>query len=117
MIPDAQAFAAAWIDAWNRHDLEDILSHYAPEIVFVSPAAPRITGDPSGRVVGKAALAKYWRAALEAVPDLRFELVSVLRGAEGLALRYRSSRTGREVVEVLSFDASGLAVAAAAYYE
>ncbi|HEX6866554.1 MAG TPA: nuclear transport factor 2 family protein [Caulobacteraceae bacterium] len=112
-----EAFAAEWIAAWNSHDLDRILSHYADDIVFESPASTRITGDPSGRVVGKAALADYWRQALERVPDLTFTLRSVYGGAQGVAIRYHSSRTGRETVEVLQFNEAGLATWAAAYYE
>lgn len=117
MRPEAEGFAHAWIEAWNAHDLEAILSHYGEDIVFVSPAAARITGDASGRVVGKAALATYWAEALKRAPDLRFTLRSVLKGPDSLALRYHSSRTDAEVVEVLRFGPDGLAVEAAAYYE
>lgn len=114
---DGEAFADAWIDAWNRHDLADILSHYGEDIVFISPAAVRITGEASGRVVGKAALAAYWAEALRRVPDLTFTLRSVLTGVDSVALRYHSSRTNAEVVEVFRFGPDGLAVEAAAYYE
>lgn len=114
---DGEAFADAWIAAWNQHDLAAILSHYADDIVFVSPAAARITGDASGRVVGKTALAAYWGEALRRVPDLAFTLRSVFTGVDSIALRYHSSRTAAEVVEVLRFGPEGLAVEAAAYYE
>ena len=114
---NAEAFAAEWIDAWNAHDLGRILSHYADDVVFESPASTRITGDPSGRVVGKAALRDYWRQALERVPDLTFTLKAVYGGVGGVAIRYHSSRTGRETVEVLQFNVAGLATWAAAFYE
>ena len=117
MRPDAEGFARAWIEAWNAQDLEAILSHYAEDILFGSPAAARITGDASGRVVGKPALKAYWSEALKRSPDLHFTLKSVLKGPDSLALRYHSSRTGAEVVEVLRFGPDGLAVDAAAYYE
>ena len=114
---NADAFAAEWIDAWNAHDLDRILGHYAETIVFESPASTRITGDPSGRVIGKAALRDYWRQALERVPDLTFTLKAVYGGVGGVAIRYHSSRTGRETVEVLQFNEAGLATWAAAFYE
>ena len=114
---NADAFAAEWIDAWNAHDLDRILEHYADDVVFESPASTRITGDPSGRVVGKAALRDYWRQALERVPDLTFTLKAVYGGGGGVAIRYHSSRTGRETVEVLQFNEAGLATWAAAFYE
>jgi len=116
-LTDPRAFAEAWIQDWNHHDLDRILSHYSHDVVFVSPASTRVTGDPSGRVVGKVALAAYWGRALELAPDLTFTLRGVLSGPDGVAIRYHSSRTGAEVVEVLRFDADGLAVEAAAYYE
>lgn len=116
-MTDPAAFAAEWIAAWNAHDLERILIHYAEDIVFESPASTRITGDPSGRVVGKAALRDYWGKALSGSPDLTFTLRAVYEGAGGLAIRYHSSRTGREVVEVLRFNDDGLAIWAGAFYE
>ena len=114
---NAEAFADEWIGAWNAHDLDRILGHYAEDIVFESPASTRITGDASGRVVGKAALRDYWRQALERVSDLTFTLKAVYGGAGGVAIRYHSSRTGHEVVEVLQFNEAGLASWAAAFYE
>ena len=45
----AQKFAAQWLDAWNGHDIEAILSHYADEIVFLSPLAQQRVGN--GQVI------------------------------------------------------------------
>jgi ketosteroid isomerase-like protein len=114
--PDPQAFAEAWIAAWNAHDLEAVLSHYAEAIVFVSPKSTRYTGDPSGRVSGKAAHRDYWAKALVA-SGLHFTLRGVYAGPDGVAIRYLSSRTGAEAVEVARFDAAGLVIDSAAYYE
>ena len=36
---EAGKFADDWIQAWNSHDLEAIMSHYAPEVVLTSPTA------------------------------------------------------------------------------
>lgn len=116
-MSDARAFAEAWIAAWNSHDLERILSHYADDIVFVSPASTRLTGDPSGQVIGKSALRDYWGRALATSPDLAFTLRASLAGADGVAVRYFSSRTAAEVVEVARFGPDGLVREAQAYYE
>ena len=116
MRPDPQAFAEAWIAAWNAHDLEAVLGHYAEAIVFVSQNSTRYTGDPTGRVEGKAALRDYWTKAL-AVPGLHFTLRGVYSGPDGVAIRYFSSRTQAEAVEVARFDAQGLVIHSAAYYE
>ena len=112
-----QAFADEWVAAWNSHDLERILSHYAEDVVFESPFVIKVTGDPSGRVTGKPALRAYWSQALGRTPDLTFTIKSVFTGIGGAAIRYHSSRTGAEVVEVFAFREDGLVQRSAAYYE
>ena len=71
-------FAAAWIAAWNAHDLEAVLAHYSPDIEFRSPLARRLTGD--GRVVGIDALRAYWARGLSIHTNLAFDLETVLEG-------------------------------------
>ena len=116
MRPEPQAFAQDWIARWNAMDLEDILAHYAEEVVFTTPKSTRFTGDPSGRVVGTAALRDYWSKALATGP-LHFDLLGAFAGPDGVAVRYFSSRTNAEVLEVCRVDAAGLVIESAAYYE
>ena len=33
----AERFAAEWVEAWNAHDLERVLSHYAEDFEMSSP--------------------------------------------------------------------------------
>ena len=114
MLPaDARAFAEEWIDAWNAHDVERVLGHYAPGIVFLSPIAQRRVGN--GRVVGIDALASYWRGALKAHPDLKFELETVLMGHECLTILYRNHLHQR-VAEMVEFGAAGKVVQSIACY-
>ncbi|MDE2363355.1 MAG: nuclear transport factor 2 family protein [Hyphomicrobiales bacterium] len=110
---DPQTFAAEWIEAWNSRNLDRILTHYAPEIVFLSPGAQKLRGD--GRVVGIDALRDYWRAALAINTDLKFELVGVLEGFEGLTVLYRNHR-GQAVAETVEFDRAGKVVRSCACY-
>ena len=60
----AQRFAADWIAAWNRHDLDAILAHYADDFEMVSPLIPQLAGEPSGRLRGKTRVGAYWARAL-----------------------------------------------------
>jgi hypothetical protein len=106
-------FAAQWIDAWNTRDLDKVMGHYSSQVVFLSPLAERRTG--SGRIVGLQALRAYWRPALDAVPDLRFELETVLSGAECLTILYRNQH-GRRVAETMEFDAHRLVIRSYACY-
>ncbi|HPF37544.1 MAG TPA: nuclear transport factor 2 family protein [Phycisphaerae bacterium] len=102
----AERFAAEWIDAWNAHDLDRILMHYAETIRFTSPFIAAITGDSSGRLEGGAALRAYWQKALAAYPELRFELIDTLVGADSVVLYYRSVK-GMMAAEAMRFDAEG----------
>lgn len=108
-----QSFAEDWIEAWNARDLERILSHYAPDIVFLSPVAERRLGN--GRVEGIAALREYWRGGLAAVPELRFELEAVLSGHQCLTILYRN-QTRQQVAETVEFNAAQQVVRSVACY-
>jgi len=110
----AQAFARSWEAAWNAHDLDAVLAHFHDDVVFTSPLAPVMTGDPSGIVVGRDALRRYWETGLARVPDLRFEVLDVALGVDAVALRYRN-QAGRTVTEVAQFR-DGKVAAAAAFY-
>jgi ketosteroid isomerase-like protein len=55
----AHSLAHEWIKGWNSHDLDVIMSHYAQDVVLISPIAARLLGDSSGTVVGKEALLDF----------------------------------------------------------
>lgn len=110
----ARRFAQAWIDAWNAHDLDQVLAHYEDDFVFQSPMITRITGNPSGRLQGQAAVRAYWAAALERLPDLHFELRDILLGAGCLTLYYLGHRG--LVAETFFFDGGEKVARAAAAY-
>jgi ketosteroid isomerase-like protein len=98
----AEEFAESWLQAWNDHDLDAILSHFAPEIVFTSPMATRLLKGSNGSVRGKAALRDYWSEGLRLIPDLHFEILDLYLGVNTLVINYRNQR-GELVNEVLSF--------------
>lgn len=87
---NADEFAKDWIGAWNSHQIEAILSHYAQDVEFTSPFVVRLLNEPSGTLRGLAALRSYFLKGLESYPDLRFELIQVLEGVNSLTLYYHS---------------------------
>lgn len=99
---DARSFADSWIDAWNAHDVEAVLAHFADDAVFTSPVAARVLGG-TGVVRGKEALRAYWTQALSLVPELHFELIGVYAGVGALVINYRN-HAGHLRCEVLVFD-------------
>ena len=57
------------LDAFNRHDLEAIMSHFADDCVFESPRGP----DPWGRrFVGKREVREGLAARFEGIPDVHY---------------------------------------------
>ena len=99
---EALQFAHGWVRAWNSHDLDAVMSHYAPEVVLTSPTAARLLGDPSGTVAGKEAVRSYFARGLEAFPNLRFELLDVMWGISSLVLYYtnQNSTKSGEFMEI-----------------
>jgi hypothetical protein len=111
----AHHFAAEWIEAWNTHDLARVVSHYADDFEMSSPIIIQIVGEASGTQKGKAAVGAYWTKALTMIPDLHFELVNVLAGANSITLYYKGA--GRRLVaEVLHFGADKKVGKAFAHY-
>lgn len=110
----AQHFAQEWLEAWNSHDLERILSHYTETVVFRSLKAVALTG--AGEVRGKVALRQYWTKALERQPNLSFVLEGVFAGPGTVSILHRN-HVGVRAVETLYLDAHGLVHLAAACHE
>ncbi len=64
----AKEFAQHWVQAWNSHDLDEIMSHYHEDVVITSPIAKLLLNLPNGEIKGKAALRSYFKRALVATP-------------------------------------------------
>jgi|GEM_PF-45418 len=109
-----RARAVAWIDAWNRRDLEAILAHYADDVALCSPRVVERTGAADGWLRGKAALRAYFARGLEA-PGLRFERVEVTVGVGAMTVVYRRE-TGVLVTDTSELDAEGRVVRMVACY-
>jgi ketosteroid isomerase-like protein len=99
----AQEFAAGWAAAWNAHDLERVLSHFADDVVFTSPVAAQLIKGSDGVLRGKAAVRDYWAEGLRRIPDLHFTVLDVYAGVSSLVISYRNQKGGR-VSEVLIFE-------------
>ena len=111
----ANEFAQDWLNAWNSHDLDQIMRHYATDVVLVSPVAAKLLNDPSGMVKGKDALRAYFRRGLEAYPNLRFQLVDVLWGLSSVVLYYVNQK-GTKTGEFMEIDADSKVTRVVANY-
>jgi ketosteroid isomerase-like protein len=106
-VARAREFAQQWVDAWNAHDLDGVLAHFADDAEFSSPVAAQLLPETHGILRGKEAIRGYWTIGLERIPDLRFEVIDVYAGVDLLVIHYRN-HVGGLVNEVLHLNAAGL---------
>jgi ketosteroid isomerase-like protein len=111
----ARHAAEAWIDAWNRRDLEAILEHYADEVVFQAPTVVRRWNRPDGRLHGKGELRQHFQLGLERAPNLHFTLEDLLVGPGGYVVLYRREN-GNRVADVVELDDIRRGMDVRAYY-
>jgi ketosteroid isomerase-like protein len=112
---DARDLASHWVRAWNAHDLDEIMSHYAEDVVLVSPVAAQILKDPSGTVKGKEAVRAYFKRGLDAYPNLKFDLIDVMWGLSSVVLYYTNQK-GAKTGEFMEIDSKGKVVRVVANY-
>jgi hypothetical protein len=111
----AEAFAKEWIEAWNSHNLDRIMSHYSEGLEFSSPFIITVAGEPSGRLKGRAAVRAYWSKAFARQPDLHFRLVTVFSGVASAVIYYQR-HDGSYAAEHFEFEPGGKVVKSSAHY-
>jgi SnoaL-like protein len=109
VIERVQAVAAAqeWLDAWNAHDPERVVAHFAGDVVVRSPLANTLRPGSDGVLHGKDAVLSYYRDGLAASSGLHFSLVEVCAGVDDITIVYRNQRDVL-VTEALTLRNDGL---------
>ena len=108
-------FANEWIESWNSHDLDRILSHYSDDFEIITPMIKVALGIDTGTLKGKEEIRKYWEAALQKVPDLHFVLKEITEGVGSVAIYYKSV-LGKIAIEVMFFNEEGKVNKVIAHY-
>ena len=112
----AREFAASWYAAWNAHDIDRIMAHYAAGIEHSSPFIKRYNGTDDTSLRGAAAVRDYFARALVRNPTLRFDPLHLTIGLESVILIYRRM-TGDLAAELFGFDAAGKIVRSISHYD
>lgn len=112
---EVEAHAKDWIAAWNAHDLERIMSHYAQDVVFEAETVKARWHKPDGRLLGIAELRKHFALGLELAPQLKFEFEQVFLAPSGYAVLYRRDN-GNRVIDCVTLNGAGKAAKVTAYY-
>ena len=85
-----EGFVQAWLDAWNAHAIDPVISHYAEDTVVRSPFLLAAMPGSGGVVTGRERLRDIYSRAFEKYPDLHFELISYFVSTESVVILYRS---------------------------
>jgi hypothetical protein len=109
------AMITDWIEAWNTHDLERIMSHYADEIEFTVQTAITRWGKADGKLKGKEELGLHFSKGLALAPDIHFTVEEILWAPNGYAVLYRREN-GNRVLDAVELNENGLANRVTAYY-
>jgi len=105
MTPEKlQSIAFKWFDAFNSHNLEQLLSLYDDDAEHFSPKLKIRKPETNGLVTGKAALRDWWKDAFERLPTLHYKVTSLTANGDRVFMEYIRAVEGEEnmlVAEVL----------------
>jgi limonene-1,2-epoxide hydrolase len=105
MTPEKlQSIAFKWFDAFNSHNLEQLLSLYDEEAAHFSPKLKIRQPESQGLVTGKEALRAWWQDAFDRLPTLHYKVTSLTANADRVFMEYVRTVENEEdmlVAEVL----------------
>ena len=108
-------FSSEWVEAWNGHDLNRIMLHYADDFEMVSPVIQKIMNEPAGRLKGKNKIRAYWEKTLQMNPELHFDIINTCQGVNSIVIQYKGHRGVS--AEMFMFNDEGKVAIAYAHYE
>jgi len=89
MTPDSlQVIAFKWFDAFNNHNLEQLLSLYDDEAEHFSPKLKIRKPETNGLVSGKQALREWWQDAFNRLPTLHYKVTSLTANSDRVFMEY-----------------------------
>lgn len=105
MAPEKlQSIAFKWFEAFNDHNLEQLLSLYDEDAEHFSPKLKIHNPETKGFVIGKKALHEWWKGAFERLPTLHYKVTSLTANADRVFMEYIRTVENEEdmlVAEVL----------------
>jgi hypothetical protein len=88
--------ANKWFDAFNAHNLEELLSLYDNNAQHYSPKLKIRLPDTKGLIKGKDALRSWWQDAFERLPTLNYELIRLTPYENRVFMEYIRHVDGEE---------------------
>ena len=108
-----------WIEAWNKHDLQTVLSMYSEEIEFSSPKIKAVFPERTiTKIKNRKDLKEYWSKALKKYPKLNFVLKESIFHNNVCLIEYYAvldDRTRTSVIEKFEMQ-NGLVIKSSVFY-
>lgn len=108
-----------WIEAWNKHDLQTVLSMYSENIEFSSPKIKAVFPERTiSKIIHKKDLEEYWSKALKKYPKLNFVLKESIFHNNVCLIEYYAvlgGRTRTSVIEKFEMQ-NGLVIKSSVFY-
>lgn len=98
--------ARDWLAAWTERDIRRTLWYNSDEVTFHSPRIAKVIGKDIKGVFGKQALRDYWTNALSLVPQIFFELSTILFSFDTKTIP-QTNRREKLQAETFTFDPDG----------
>lgn len=99
-----QSIAFKFFDAFNTHNLEQLVSLYDDEAEHFSPKLKGNELGTEGVISGKEALRDWWKNTFNTFPSLNYKVTSLTANADRVFMEYIRSVDGEEnllIAEVL----------------
>lgn len=92
--------ANAWFDAFNKHDIEMLLSLYAEDAEHYSPKLKARQPETNGLIKGKSALRAWWTDAFARLPNLHYTILELTATDSRVFMEYIRQTPGEEDLQV-----------------
>jgi ketosteroid isomerase-like protein len=102
-----EQIAHRWLDAFNRHDLEALLSLYDEHARHFSPKLKKSRPETGGFIQGKAQLREWWADAFARIPSLQYVAQTITANEQRVFMEYLRKADGDDdlmVAEVLEIE-------------
>ena len=112
------SIATKWFEAFNAHDLENLLALYHNDAPHYSPKLKIRQPETNGLICGKAALSAWWQDSFDRLPSLKYAPTSFTANDERVFMEYKRNVDNEPemlVGEVLEIK-DGLIVASRVYH-
>ena len=112
------AVARAWLEAFNAHDVDALVALYDDDgCTHTSPKIRALHPESGGKLVGKPALARWWKEANARLPNLRYEATAIVAGEATVIIEYVRHAPNEAPMPVAeAFDVRGGRIVASRVY-